>query len=46
MLLVQVEQKRGADLATARHIVYICNSRIYDMPVMACVFVVQYEDHD
>ena len=29
-----MEQKRGADLATARHIVYICNSRIYDMPVM------------
>ena len=33
-----MEQKRGADLATARHIIYVCNSRIYDMPVMDSKF--------
>ena len=33
-LLKEVEQKRGEDVATARHIVYVCNSAIYDMPVM------------
>ena len=31
---MKVEQKRGEDLATARHILYIGNSGIYDMPVM------------
>ncbi len=30
----KVEQRRGEDVATARHIIYICNSAIYDMPVM------------
>ena len=33
-LFKEVEQRRGEDVATARHIVYVCNSGIYDMPVM------------
>ena len=33
-LFKEVERKRGEDVATARHIIYVCNSGIYDMPVM------------
>merc|ERR1711936_745707 len=33
-VLKEVEQRRGGDLATSKHILYICNSSIYDMPVL------------
>jgi len=33
-VLKEVEQRRGRDIATAKHILYICNSSIYDMPVL------------
>jgi len=33
-VLKEVELKRGGDIATSKHILYVCNSAIYDMPVL------------
>eukprot|EP00090_Calanus_glacialis_P022952 TRINITY_DN3531_c1_g1_i1.p1 TRINITY_DN3531_c1_g1~~TRINITY_DN3531_c1_g1_i1.p1 ORF type:complete len:824 (+),score=378.63 TRINITY_DN3531_c1_g1_i1:164-2635(+) len=33
-VLKEVEQRRGGDIATSKHILYICNSALYDMPVL------------
>jgi len=33
-ILQELELKRGGDIATAKHILYVANSSIYDMPVL------------